>query len=297
MNNNKKQGKNPLAVFLPFLITLVVQTVIEFILVEVTFVYDMATYKSGTTYTELITKIYEQSVSAEMIQATLLGYSVTCSVLFAIMYVKMRKQEGNLKNPFTNVASNVPLMIAGVLLFTVSMYFVAVFVMNSVGAMFPEWLAEYEDVLETAGMTDMITPVVILYAVIIGPICEELTFRGLTFKLGLRSMTPRFAIVMQAILFAAFHLNMFQAIYAFVVGIALGYVMYKYDNIILVIIMHILFNSCSVLPVDSLMSANGENAIEYFFWLVGSLTFAYLGILLIKKAAPDINNEKAAADK
>jgi membrane protease YdiL (CAAX protease family) len=62
----------------------------------------------------------------------------------------------------------------------------------------------------------------ILYVVLLGPIFEEIIFRGAI----LRSLQPygeNFAIVVSSILFGAYHLILFQGIFAFFVGLVLAY--------------------------------------------------------------------------
>ena len=62
-----------------------------------------------------------------------------------------------------------------------------------------------------------------LFIVVIGPFLEEWIFRGAI----MRQLTPygtNFAIVTQAVFFAFWHSNLYQGIFAFFVGLILGYV-------------------------------------------------------------------------
>ncbi len=82
---------------------------------------------------------------------------------------------------------------------------------------------------------------------IIGPIFEEILFRGLIFG-ELRKITKvKIAVVIQALLFGAYHMNIVQGSYAFIIGLLLGYVMYKSNSILAPTIVHITINSSSVL--------------------------------------------------
>lgn len=79
-----------------------------------------------------------------------------------------------------------------------------------------------------------------LYASILGPISEEILFRGLV----LRSLKPygkRFAIFTSALLFALFHGNILQVPFAFLMGLLLGYAAAEY-SIIWSIVLHIFNN-------------------------------------------------------
>ena len=63
---------------------------------------------------------------------------------------------------------------------------------------------------------------------VIIPICEELIYRGLIFMRLRQYCNVNLAIGISALLFAAFHGNIVQGIYAFVTGILFAYVYEKY---------------------------------------------------------------------
>ena len=62
-----------------------------------------------------------------------------------------------------------------------------------------------------------------LYACMLGPVAEELLFRGLVLR-SLEGYGKRFAIVVSALLFALIHGNLLQLPFAFLTGLVLGYV-------------------------------------------------------------------------
>lgn len=66
-----------------------------------------------------------------------------------------------------------------------------------------------------------------LYASFLGPVIEEVVFRGVAMK-GLRKYGKLFAIVTTAALFAIFHGDLLQGIFAFFCGLLLGYVAMEY---------------------------------------------------------------------
>ena len=89
---------------------------------------------------------------------------------------------------------------------------------------------------------------------IVGPIFEEILFRGLIFG-ELRKITPvKIALVIQALLFGAYHLNLVQGVYAFLLGLLIGYVYYRSNSIIAPILMHVSINSLSVI-INEFVSA------------------------------------------
>lgn len=86
----------------------------------------------------------------------------------------------------------------------------------------------------------------ILAISIIGPVIEELLFRGAIAKALLQQYSPAKAILISAFLFGVFHINPAQILPAFLIGILLAWTFYKTDSLIPCILMHILNNSLSV---------------------------------------------------
>ena len=100
-------------------------------------------------------------------------------------------------------------------------------------------------------MSSLIDPIAqsalgLAYITVIGPVLEELVFRGAI----LRHLAPygvNFAIVTQAVLFGLYHLNLYQGIFAFLVGLMLGYVAVNF-SIKWAMLLHICNNSLTLLP-------------------------------------------------
>jgi membrane protease YdiL (CAAX protease family) len=107
----------------------------------------------------------------------------------------------------------------------------------------------------SAAMESMMNVPGYIYIVLLGPIMEELVFRSAIMK-KLERYGANFAIVMSAMLFACYHIFFVQALFAFPVGILLGYVAHKY-SVKWSMLMHILYNSAAmligvILPDESL---------------------------------------------
>ena len=86
----------------------------------------------------------------------------------------------------------------------------------------------------------------ILAIAIIGPVLEELLFRGAITKALLQQYSPTKAILMSALLFGVFHINPAQILPAFLIGILLAWTYYKTGSLIPCILMHVLNNSLAV---------------------------------------------------
>ena len=86
----------------------------------------------------------------------------------------------------------------------------------------------------------------ILAIAVIGPVLEELLFRGAITKALLQQYSPTKAILLSALLFGVFHINPAQILPAFLIGILFAWTYYKTASLIPCILMHILNNSLSV---------------------------------------------------
>ncbi|MDR2162693.1 MAG: CPBP family intramembrane metalloprotease [Clostridiales Family XIII bacterium] len=85
------------------------------------------------------------------------------------------------------------------------------------------------------------TPSGLLYICLIGPIAEEIIFRGAIMR-SLERFGLNFSIVISSLIFGLFHIFTVQAVFAFFMGLILGYIASRY-SIKWSIIAHILINS------------------------------------------------------
>lgn len=85
----------------------------------------------------------------------------------------------------------------------------------------------------------------ILGIVLIGPFAEELLFRGAILGGLLKKMDPKYAVLISALIFGVIHFNPAQIIFAFLVGLLLGYVYYSSGSLLLPILIHVIINGIS----------------------------------------------------
>jgi membrane protease YdiL (CAAX protease family) len=80
-------------------------------------------------------------------------------------------------------------------------------------------------------------------------ICEEIAFRGFILN-GLRSrFHPWTAILLSSFLFALSHLNVFQFIPSFVLGVVLGLLAVRSSSVLPGMLFHLLHNTLVIAPV------------------------------------------------
>ena len=120
---------------------------------------------------------------------------------------------------------------------------------------------------------------------IVPAICEEFAMRCCCVQL-LRKYGNGFAVLSISIVFGLLHGNVIQFVFAFLVGLILGYITVKTDSIVPAILVHALNNGMSVIAgivryAATDTAADSVTVGMYVFWLlVGAAATIYL---LVKK--------------
>lgn len=114
----------------------------------------------------------------------------------------------------------------------------------------PETVEAYAELVESAGMTDY-SLAWVFAVVILPPLVEETVFRGLIFHYLKKGGAGFWAAnLIQAVLFGIYHGNLVQGIYAFCIGVLLGYLAERYSSLIIPVMVHALFNLFGTLGVE-----------------------------------------------
>lgn len=86
----------------------------------------------------------------------------------------------------------------------------------------------------------------IVMVVVVGPVVEEAVFRGALLEGLMARLGPWPAIIVQALLFAAFHRSLWLLFPTFVLGVALGWLAHTRKNLWPSIALHALYNALTV---------------------------------------------------
>lgn len=78
------------------------------------------------------------------------------------------------------------------------------------------------------------------------PVLEELLFRGLIFKRFNRSSGLLASMFWSSMVFACFHANLVQGVYAFVIGFMLCFVYYRFRSLIAAVALHMVINLSAI---------------------------------------------------
>lgn len=174
-----------------------------------------------------------------------------------------------------------PLMVLGVLALIPGAQFASNYICVFIYLIKPDWWDRYEELMESSGLSE-ISFLIVLYAVILGPICEELIFRGLTLRMFNRSVSFWVANICQAVLFGIFHMNIVQGIYACALGILLGYICEKSGHIYYSIFMHILFNFWGTV-ISTLLSEISSSVFTELLIFVLTIVSFIIGFTLFHR--------------
>ena len=113
--------------------------------------------------------------------------------------------------------------------------------------------------------------------VILAPLAEEFLFRGITLKKAQKIMPFMAANVLQSVLFGIYHMNWIQGVYAFVLGMILGFTAEYFHSIWASILLHAFVNGSA-----EILSLLPEWMTETLSGVIG---VAFVGVVLLFIAA------------
>jgi hypothetical protein len=118
----------------------------------------------------------------------------------------------------------------------------------------PEW---FEKIMEQ--MMNGPVWITLISVSVFAPLFEEWLCRGLVLRGLLQKTHPASAIMVSAAFFAILHMNPWQALPAFLLGILFGYVYYRTGSLKLTMLMHCVNNTMAVVfsKIPSLEEAEG----------------------------------------
>ena len=126
----------------------------------------------------------------------------------------------------------------------------------------------------------------IAVTVILGPIAEEVIFRGMTYRRARAYLGSWKGMLVSAALFGLYHTNAIQFLYAFILGLILALIYEKSGRLHVVIAAHMCVNLWAVIsgPLLSLLGADSGTGHLLVLAAEAVITAAMLGFLLFGPA-------------
>lgn len=207
--------------------------------------------------------------------AMLLGFIFMAGYLWKTGYISTEKQNWS---PIS----------ASYMAMTVAIFATAVLLLDFLMS-YMEWLP---DLMESTFNDLQSSWLGILCIAVLGPILEELLFRGAITKALLKQYNPAKAIIISALVFGIIHVNPAQVVSAASIGLLLAWIYYKTASLIPCILIHILNNSLSVFlslkypEVETTKDLFTNNSTYYIFILAAFVIFAGLLVLMKRTTVP-----------
>lgn len=131
------------------------------------------------------------------------------------------------------------------------------FLADSLNVLMPEAPEWFEKAMEQ--IMDAPVWITLISVSVFAPLFEEWLCRGMVLRGLLQKTHPVSAILVSAAFFAVLHMNPWQALPAFLLGILFGYVYYKTGSLKLTMLMHCVNNTMAVVfsKIPSLEEAEG----------------------------------------
>jgi uncharacterized protein len=219
--------------------------------------------------------VFKDSYKTDPFQIFFTYLSILIYVPFIVWFAK--KTDANLKESFfIPDLSTVIRMLIIVLLF-----YIVVFPIGRIDKLFESLM---NSKLRIPGTTvRLFFPWLDLKMVLIGPIIEELFFRGLVLKNFLKKYTPKYAILLSSLLFGINHLGLllgehalsfYYIIFFIVLGIFYGILYYKTNSLIIVSLAHIIWNASTLLNPKYIELGTTSSMLCLFFY-ISAFIFLY----------------------
>lgn len=111
--------------------------------------------------------------------------------------------------------------------------------------LFETLFSYYDKTISSLFVADPI--IVAVYVIILAPIIEELMLRGIMFNRLRQAIPFAAANILQAAVFGIYHWDIIQGLYAFGIGLLLGYIYERSRNLLAPIIVHMFINGAGFL--------------------------------------------------
>lgn len=248
--------------------------------------------KTGPINLTNTAEIISSEAAQKALTIGMVAYAVIAIIIFFIWYKKVfLKHQIKLSNKEVFTPKRVILTI--VLIIGTSAA-ISLF-LYALDAIAPSLMESYSSTMESVGLGSNFL-ITLFYACLLGPVAEELMFRAVTQGYLRRAGLNAVAVIfIQAILFGIAHMNVVQSTYATLFGLSLGLLRYKYGNIRITCLAHIVFNIYGTFGSSALMSLELSDTIYYIINAVLTVAGIVAAVIISREPVKDIDLYKTSA--
>lgn len=164
--------------------------------------------------------------------------------------------------------------------------YVVGFLMALVRMVLPSIFVNYDRMVQAVNLNQGYPVLMLFLVVVLGPIAEEILFRGVIYGKLREGFTLTQAAIISGAIFGIYHKNMVQGIYASLFGIILAYIFEKTKTIWGAVVTHMLFNLSSYFI--SWLKQLQVALPAYFYFLFHFFCFVVvIGAILALKKQPN----------
>lgn len=253
--------RNVIYAFLAFLLGTIIPYFVRIVDIGIIFLRALTSKKDRGVYT--IEEILNQDYNQPMNKATVLLFTFLLFIIaFGIWYrensfEEIKDKGGVLEITKTSIKKLFTGPLGYLLILTgISTQFMVDGILGLVRNLAPDAMSEYDKVVTATANNASVLMYIVLF--IFAPIGEELLFRGVMqghLKKARSNAPVAIVIVAQALCFGIYHGVLIQSIYAAILGLALGYIVYLSDSIIPAIILHMSINISVLFMFESMFSS------------------------------------------
>lgn len=269
-----KRFKDILLTLLPVIAGFLTQIIVSVIgVLIISFKIGVEAGMNGVTDQSYIMEQYTSYITSGNAMYIISIVAIACTaIIFPLWYYFMIRKQPKLEYKKIFTVKNVILLLVGGVVIQVAL----ASILTAYLPFFEKLMTDYSELMgnlvsDSLGLT-------ILLTVILAPIAEESIFRGLTLGKAKTYMPLWVANVVQAVLFGIYHGQLVQGVYAFIMGMAFGYVAIKCNSILPAIVLHMVVNGSALFVEYLLPSAIQESVIG--LTVVGIIGIAVAVVML-----------------
>lgn len=227
-----------------------------------------------------------------MVKLGIIGVGLNQIIIFGVPVLAAWYGKVDYKKTFSLNKLNI-LQIVSVLLIGIGFYFAGNIIMVPLRSILAESTQNF-----STGMDELLTErgyFITWFVIGVTPaIGEETLFRGYALSALRSKFKPVWAIIISALFFGVFHMNLYQGTYAFLMGLVLAYIVYKTGSILAGTVIHLVANSITV--VLNLFPETMEKYLPFLYAddpsiglmlaiFAGALAIAVAGLGLLIKSS------------